>query len=435
MHVHRLIVQNIRSIQRFELDLRRETAPAGWHVILGDNGAGKSTVVRALALALMGQQNAYATREDWSRWLAAGCKSGHISVDLNGHDEDRWTGKGRTSGGPITAKVNFAADSGESGYNGPPACIAFHGHYAKRTVWGGGEGWFAASFGPFRRFSGGDREMDRLFLTHPRLAPHLSAFGENVALGESLLWLTNLQIKVLEGDHEAAEIQDAVTSFINGAELLPHGTHLERVTSERVEVEDARGARVTVEDMSDGYRSILSLTFELLRLMFAAFGTQMALNAIDSSKRTVDLPGVVAIDEVDAHLHPAWQQRIGDWFVDRFPKTQFFVTTHSPIICRAARRGSIWLLPVPGSGERPRRIVEHELDRLVDGNILDAYGTELFGEDVTRSGQSKEKLEHLARLNRKRLSTSLSPADQRDLERLRATMPSSPNNMASGAND
>ena len=45
---------------------------------------------------------------------------------------------------------------------------------------------------------------------------------------------------------------------------------------------------------------------------------------------TVTLPGVVAIDEVDAHLHPAWQQRIGDWFVERFPVTQFFVTTHSP---------------------------------------------------------------------------------------------------------
>ena len=432
MHVQRLTIQNIRSIQRFELDLRGEEDSAGWHVILGDNGAGKSTVVRGLALAIMGQPNAYATREDWSRWLAAGCKSGHVSVELGGHDEDRWTGKGRTSEGSITAKAGFVTASGGSRYNGHTTKVDFSGTYANRTVWGGGEGWFAASFGPFRRFSGGDREMDRLFLSHPRLAPHLSAFGENVALGESLLWLTNLQIKILEGDHEAAEIQDAVTSFINDAGLLPHGTCLERVTSERVEIEDARGARVTVEDMSDGYRSILSLTFELMRLMFSTFSTQTALDAINSSEGTIALPGVVAIDEVDAHLHPAWQQRIGDWFVERFPKTQFFVTTHSPIICRAARRGSIWLLPIPGSEERPRRILGHDLDRLVDGNILDAYGTDLFGEDVTRSTHSKERLERLALLNRKRLKTPLSPNDQRDLEQLRATMPSSASRTATG---
>ena len=87
MHVHRMTIKNIRSIQRFVLDLSEEEDPAGWHVILGDNGAGKSTVVRALALAFMGQPNAYATREDWSRWLAAGCKSGHVSVEFVGHDE------------------------------------------------------------------------------------------------------------------------------------------------------------------------------------------------------------------------------------------------------------------------------------------------------------------------------------------------------------
>ena len=45
--------------------------------------------------------------------------------------------------------------------------------------------------------------------------------------------------------------------------------------------------------------------------------------------------------------------------------------------------------------------------RLVDGNILDAYGTDLFGEGVTRSAKSKEKLERLARLNRKRLRKPL----------------------------
>lgn len=432
MHVQRLTIENLRSIRRFELRLKQGKS-AGWHVILGDNGAGKSTVVRALALALMGQSNAHATRQDWSRWLAEGCDSGHVSVALSVHEEDGWTGQGRTSKQPITAKASITAETEGSRYNGHQATIECTGPRAARTIWGNGDGWFSASFGPFRRFTGGDPDLDRLFVTHPRLASHLSAFGENVALRESLLWLKDLQVRKLEMDHDAEAIQDAVVSFINEADLLPHGARIEGVTSERVEIVDGRRARVPIEEMSDGYRSILSLTVELMRLMFRAFGAEKAIKEIDAFAGTISLPGVVTIDEIDAHLHPAWQQGIGDWFVDHFPETQFFVTTHSPIICRAARRGSVWLLPEPGSEQEARQVVGSDLDRLTDGNILDAYGTNLFGEEVTRSEQSKEKLERIARLNRKRLRKTLSDEEQRELEDLRATMPTSPNTTAPGA--
>ena len=427
MHVQRLTIENIRSIRRFELDLRR-TESAGWHVILGDNGSGKSTVVRALALALMGQWNAHAARQDWSHWLAAGEESGQVSVSLSAHDTDYWTGQGRTSAGPISARADLAYESETGGHNGQHPTVKFaSSRFANRTIWGDGYGWFSASFGPFRRFSGGDKELDRLYLTHPRLASHLSAFGENVALRESLLWLQELQVRKLEGDDEAEAIQNAIVSFVNESELLPHGAHIVGVTSKRVEIVDGHGAQIGVEEMSDGYRSMLSMMFELMRLLFWWWWTDAALERIDAASGTIRLPGVVAIDEVDAHLHPAWQQRIGDWFVERFPETQFIVTTHSPIICRAATHGSVWLLPAPGSEEEARRVVGTELDRLIDGNILDAYGTELFGEEVTRSEQSKKKLERLARLNRKRLRSRLSGKEQRELEHLRASMPSRPN--------
>ena len=437
MHVQRLTIENIRSIQQLDLDLRSEESPAGWHVLLGDNGAGKSTVVRALALALMGQSNAYATREDWSRWLTSASDSGRVAVELSAHECDEWTTGKQVDNVPIRAMASFTPEAGRRRRNGRQTAVDFSGTSVGRSIWGGGEGWFSASFGPFRRFTGGDREMDKLFESHPRLAAHLSAFGENVALGESLRWLSNLQVTYLkgEGDGNEDDIIDAIHSFIDDTELLPHGAHTAGVSSGRIEMLDGRDAQVTVEEMSDGYRSILSLTLELMRLMFSTFDTRTALDAINTTAGTIALPGVVAIDEIDAHLHPAWQQRIGDWFVDHFPETQFFVTTHSPIICRAARRGSVWLLPVPGSEEKPRRIKGHELNRLIDGNILDAYGTDLFGEEVTRSEHSKEKLEKLARLNRKRLSTALSPTEQRDLELLRATMPSSPSNTATDGND
>lgn len=414
MHVERLSIRNIRSLRQFTLELD-PAETAGWHVLLGENGAGKSTIVRSLALALMGGPNAHATREDWSRWITHDRHTAVVEAILRQHGEDQWVGSGRTSDDPIAVKVEISARSASLPHNGPRAAPIMAGKFADRTVWGGGGGWFSASFGPFRRFSGADPEMDRLFLTHPRLAPHLTAFGENVALGECLRWLTNLRVKNLQGDHEARRIEKTVVAFINGADLLPHGASVREVTGERVVIEDGSGSPVAIDEMSDGHRSILSLTLELMRLMFAFYPTADALSRIDAAASTVTLPGVVAIDEIDAHLHPLWQHRIGDWFVDRFPETQFFVTTHSPIICRAAWRGSVWLLPTPGSDDTPRRIESSELARLVDGNILEAYGTELFGEEVTRSPASEAKLDRLAAANLRGFGAGRTGDSRRDL--------------------
>ena len=430
MHVKRITIENLRSIRRLDLNLGQGDL-AGWHVVLGDNGAGKSTLVRSLALALMGQPNAQAARQSWSDWLSIGSPNGYVEVELRKHEEDQQEEAGTATGEPTIAKVIFAGNHNANGGNRHQTSMRMFSASADvKAIWESEEGWFSASFGPFRRFTGSDPNMDKLYLSHPRLAPHLSAFGENVALGECLRWLKQLQVKNLEGDEEAKIIKQKVIAFINGANLLPHGACIDKVTSEQVVIVDGGGSRLSVEEMSDGYRSILSLAFELMRLMFSTFNTKLVLKRIDVEAGTVALPGVVAIDEIDAHLHPQWQQSIGDWFVEHFPQTQFFVTTHSPIICRSARRGSVWLLPTPGSQEEPRRVVGHELNRLIDGNLLDAYGTDLFGEDVTRSEQSKAKLLRLAQLNQKRLRTSLSGSEQHELEVLRATMSSTPNHTA-----
>src|SRR5438132_1106565 len=62
-----------------------------------------------------------------------------------------------------------------------------------------------------------------------------------------------------------------------------------------------------------------------------------------------DFPGVVLIDEVDSHLHPEWQRQIGFWLKRHFPKMQFIVTTHSPLICQAADVKGLFHLPAPGA--------------------------------------------------------------------------------------
>ena len=292
---------------------------------------------------------------------------------------------------------------------------------AARSIWGTNAGWFSASFGPFRRFTGGDQQFDRLFFSNPRLASHLSAFGEDVALTEGLRWLRELHVKQLEKSDNDGELLTKLITFLNRSALLPQGAKIAEVRAEEVLIVDGGGARVAVEQLSDGYRSILSMIFEILRQMTKSYGSSQVIEALDQEAGSVRLPGVVAIDEVDAHLHPSWQRDIGPWFTRCFPDVQFIVSTHSPIVCRTAT--SVWRLTTPGTDEPSGRIEGDVLNRLIHGSILDAYGTEFFGRDIARSEDSKELLQELAALNRKALKGIMSDAERARMEELRRTLP------------
>ena len=404
---------------------------AGWHVVLGDNGAGKSSVIRALGLIFSGGSNISATRQNWTNWLRVGELEGGVTAQIApdfDHDGSLVTdpsAKPADKGG-ITQKFDVTVKliRDLSTPSAEVVRIEFpDSTVADQSLWSLAPGWFSASYGPYRRFTGGI-SVDYSTLDYRRAAAHFSAFGEDVALTAAIPWLTQLHVSSLENPSGPdAQIRDEVIKFVNNSELLPHGSVIKEINAQKVVLVDGQGKDIPVEQMSDGYRSVLSLTFELLRQMFVVYGTEVALDRIDADNAKIHLPGVVAIDEIDAHLHPAWQARIGQWFTERFPMVQFIVTTHSPIICRAAANGSIWRLPAPGSDFAPGRLTGQDYDRLVKGNILEAMGTEFFGEQVTRSEAASEDLDKIARLNKRLALGQINKAEEGELKRLQAAMP------------
>ena len=78
-----------------------------------------------------------------------------------------------------------------------------------------------------------------------------------------------------------------------------------------------------LSQLSDGYKTMIGLSIDLSRRMAA--GNPDMDNPLES-------PAIVLIDEVDLHLHPAWQQRVVSDLLRCFPNTQFVLTTHSPVI-------------------------------------------------------------------------------------------------------
>ncbi len=414
MYIRSVHVENIRCIESLKWNVP-PGKEAGWHVIIGDNASGKTTLLRAIALALVGPREAEALQQDWSRWLRRGERSGRVRIDLScDRSVDNWRGQS----GP-REKVSIGAKLTE--HWGEIRIGAWGTAPDPRThVWSGKAGWFSAIFGAFRRLSGGIPELQNLYRSRPRLARHLSVFKEDAALIECWKWLQQSKTKQLEEPAEGFLV-DSVKWLINGSGLLPSNVEMNKVSMDEITFRVGSRTDIPLLDLSDGYRSILALVFEIVYQMALTYQTQDIFEI--GEKTFVKMPGVVLVDEIDAHLHPTWQAQIGNWFRKYFPAVQFIVATHSPLVCQSAANSTIFRLPRAGSSEEGRMLQGVEFDRLVYGNVLDAYGTEAFGPDVTRSESSRACLRRLAELNLKELKQGLTGRDRKEQRRLRAMMP------------
>ena len=421
MYIQKAEIKNIRSVIDFEIEFKN---PAGWHVLIGDNGSGKSTIIRSIALALIGEVQSQGLRANWDNWLNKTVSTGSISLKFRIESTT-------TRQESVQNKVSFErpqnnlSDLVKCSF---PFPISVHDNSI--TVYGESRDWFKAiwfsvAYGPYRRFEGGNQEWEEVYKSPSlaNLAAHLSVFDESVALTEPISWLKNLNYKTLEDNKKSRHTLENLKKLINSEDFLPHNTQLEKVSSDGVFFKDGNGAIISVNQMSDGYRSVLSMTFELIRQLVRVYGSELVFKNIEKGEMFIDLPGVVLVDEIDAHLHPTWQTRIGNWFLKYFPRLQFIVTTHSPLVCRAAERGSIWRLAAPGSDEKSGEITGLDRERLIYGNILDAYGTEVFGENVSISQDSNEMLNRLAELNVKSMMGEIDETEHSELENLKAVLP------------
>jgi len=114
---------------------------------------------------------------------------------------------------------------------------------------------------------------------------------------------------------------------------------------------EGREEILSLDQLSDGYRMMLALVMNLARRMFQA-----------NPHKALESEAIVLIDEVDLHLHPKWQQRLLIDLMAIFPNTQFIVTTHSPQVLTTIKPEHIILL-------------EHEKE-VIAGQVTSSYGAE-----------------------------------------------------------
>ena len=90
-----------------------------------------------------------------------------------------------------------------------------------------------------------------------------------------------------------------------------------------------------IEQLSDGYRTTLAMVMDIAARM---------AEANPAMKDPLSTEGVILIDEVDLHLHPGWQQTILPDLTTTFPNIQFIVTTHSPQVVSTVAAESLRII-------------------------------------------------------------------------------------------
>jgi energy-coupling factor transporter ATP-binding protein EcfA2 len=358
MYLREVTIHNIKCFEDIKLDFHKSDGRIGlWNVIIGENGTGKTTLLQAIAIALLGQKAASVLLPRPSGWVRAGAKMGEIKATIlpgMGDAEAAWEGTPEAGqlGKPIRARYEIKPyqDADDPFGQGPTIVESAgdHTHRLRQIQSQRASSWFAAGYGPFRRLAGGSEQAQDITHLETRESRFVTLFRADAALTQCAQWLMDLDYARLDNSNPERRKSELLLESVRealDAHLLPDGVRLEIINSQGVYFRTPYAEKVSMSELSDGYKAMLSLAIDLLRHLSQSYrDLQLSL---DSPNWLHHVEGVVLIDELDVHLHPTWQRGVSSWFRDRFPNLQFIVATHSPFIPQAADDSGLYILRRP----------------------------------------------------------------------------------------
>lgn len=404
MYFLSLIVENLRCFGEAQnLDLSDEKEkPARWTVILGDNGTGKTTLLKCL----VGSEPILQHTDKGAFWYP----KAHFLLDYEGESRTllhNFSFKRYAVVTPFGVTAQFYRGTFDSHVDSSVAMYAF----THREAYGQPEEYLTETiiyaYGASRRMGRGAFALSDT----KNSDPSASLFFDDVSLINAEEWLLQAYFAAQNAK------QDERTYFENRYEKIKmtlirlledvRDVRVRTITKSQpnpaIEVETPYGW-VEMSALSLGYQSLIAWVVDLASRLFDRY---------PDSENPLEEPAIVLVDEIDLHLHPKWQRAIIQYLTELFKNTQFIVTAHSPLIVQAATDANVVLLKREGD-----HVVIHnkkDLDIIQGWRLDQVLTSDLFGLESARPP------EYDAFLKRQREileQPTLSPADEQELERL-----------------
>jgi predicted ATP-binding protein involved in virulence len=335
MRLHKLTLENFRGFEKLELDFAPTTGEP--IVLVGVNGAGKSSILDAIALMLS--------------WFVSGVRSGRPERTVPSENDIR-LGAGSClltlTAEFLTADlVTWQASGARSGFSvqrttDDRSLLGAIGS-ARHTIGQGTPRLPLAVYYPTNRSALDIPDRIRTPYEYDVLNAYVGAVeGQSIDFRGFFAWfreeedIYNEQLARSKTKDEVAEarpalghVRRAIEAFFPGSSDLRIERRPQRMTLEY------KGVRLDVSQLSDGEKCILAMIGDLARRMvLAAPGLSDPLAQ----------EAVVLIDEIELHLHPALQRTVLPRLQQVFPRAQFIVSTHSPQVLSSVRSTSVRLL-------------------------------------------------------------------------------------------
>lgn len=316
MHLKEVEITNFRCFEHLKMDFHPRMT-----VIVGANGAGKTALLEAVAAGFPG--NARHLRPKDGRRLRL------VSENQTGLATEPQVSV-RFAGNPsFVGWLNFDVHRPDTSL-----IEALHQGLLGHHQW---DYWDADRKSIYAR-SSGPIPMKQWFEQQERR--QLSAFQA---------WVRNGGMEKPNTQPPESPVLQAVVDTIHA--FLPELTNVGySFDSEDLELTMLKpnGEQIieSFQSLSAGYRSLISMVSTLV-----AETINGDPNFSPEARLTCE--GTILIDEIDLHLHPAWQRTVLQGLLNAFPKMQFIVTTHSPQIVASAQADWVRILDRDGSVTRP----------------------------------------------------------------------------------
>lgn len=308
-------IWNFKGIEYLRLDFESKNQEHNWKMLLGTNAAGKSSILQAIAFALMGQSMRKKLRQRLGlvpkEWVRNERGEAVIQVKLTDLDDPYEV--------TITTKtVSFKAPKGQE----RPAPAFLLGYGSTRLI---------------------DRKGLRPWTFMSNVVNITNLFDPLMPLVDPEKWLRTLP------KHQFDLIAQGIKILV-GMDPKDWIFFKRRDRRPRLMVRTL-GATVLFRSLSEGFLSVVGLATALMSFLRRSVDAKGEVTS--GWERMEDAEGIVLIDEIETHLHPKWKLQIVGALRRAFPKVQFIVTTHDPLCLRGLEKEEIALVKRdPEAGHR-----------------------------------------------------------------------------------
>ncbi len=287
-------LENICCFKKISLDFRKFDKVADIAVLLGNNGTGKTTILRSIALGLNdSSSSAGLIQELYGDLIREGENKGVIRIRLAEKTLQKEplfleTTLRNLPSGKVEVKQELKPKQ-----NFPWDDIFICGYGAARGTFGSED---------IREYSSVDSVI--------------TLFNYSAKLQNAELILR----RIMNVGKDSNGVLKKILNRIDNILILPKGST--ELGKSGITVGGPWGEFMPHGSLGDGYRAMLALISDMLG--WALF--------YDEKMFYKEIEGIVLIDEVEQHLHPDWQRKIIRLLNEQFPKIQFIFSTHSPLI-------------------------------------------------------------------------------------------------------